>query len=141
MLQIINSSKTLLSEKAEAHRRLAILYLIPANPGHNPEKALEQLGKFLELTPNRLDKKEASDWVRALEISGDDCGVIKEKHQSLSTQLSKIDRENKKLTATNSRLVKEKEELAAANKELKKIIDKIKKLDLSMEQKKKDYLR
>ncbi len=120
-------------QKAEAHRRLAILYLMPANPDRDPEKAANELGKFLEAAPRRLNRAAAADWVTAL---------------NSEARFRKLRNENRKLAARaelaekeNRQLATEKEELAAIIAEQKMTIGRIKQLDLSLEQKKRTLLR
>jgi|GEM_PF-5180610 len=138
--QITDTAQTSNEDKAEAHRRLAILYLIPKNPGRDRQKAVEELGKFLELDPHGLDRKEAADWVLALK-TGEECRDLQGKNQKLSAKAARLDKEKKELEATNLRLAEEKEKLTAANAELTKTIERIKKLDLSLEKKRRNYLR
>lgn len=138
--QITTTAETGNEDKAEAHRRLAILYLIPKNPGRDRQKAVEELGKFLELAPRGLDQAEAADWVLALK-TGEECRDLQEENLRLSVNTARLDKEKKKLAATSLRLAEEKEKLTAANAELTKTIERIKKLDLTLDKKRRDYLR
>ncbi|MFO7605117.1 MAG: hypothetical protein R6W72_02270 [Desulfurivibrionaceae bacterium] len=132
-LRIILDSGADREEKAEAHRRLAILYLMPANPDRDPEKAANELGKFLEAAPGRLNRAAAADWVKAL---------------NSEARFRKLQNENRKLAVRaelaekeNRQLATEKEELSAIITEQKRTIGRIKQLDLSLEQKKRTLLR
>ena len=128
-------------EKAEAHRRLAILYLIPRNPDSDFRSAANELGKFLEIAPDKLDNLAAASWATALK-SG-------EEYQSLKTKVAAVAALNKKnsqlktkvaaLNKKNSQLTKEKKDLAEANTELMKTIEKLTKLDLSLEKKRRNF--
>jgi hypothetical protein len=128
--RITRDPATGIEEKAEAHRRLAILHLIPGNPERDPQKALDELGKFVELAPQRLDRQEAADWVLALNPGAGH----RQGDQNCAAKTAR-------LTAANFQRAKENEELTAANTELKETIEQIKKLDLSLEQKRRKLLR
>ncbi len=123
LTSISKDSNTSNTEKAEAHRRLAILYLVPRNPDSNLKSATTELGKFLEIAPHKLDNLAAANWAAALKSE--------EEHQNLR---NKVDALNKK----NYRLAEEKTALASKNTELMKIIEKLKKLDLSLEEKRRN---
>jgi hypothetical protein len=120
---ISKSAKTSAIEKAEAHRRLAILYLIPRNPDSDFQSATNELGKFLEIAPHKLDNPAAASWATALKFG--------EEYQRLKTKVGA-------LNIKNYRLAKEKTALADKNTELMKIIEKLKKLDLSLEEKRRN---
>ncbi len=125
-------------DKAEAHRRLAILYLIPRNPDSDFQRATSELGKFLEMAPDKFDDHATASWATALQ-SG-------EEYLSLKTKVATLEKENSKLKSKvgaldkkNSQLSKEKESLTVSNAELMKIIENLKKLDLSLEKKRRNF--
>ncbi|MDF1577773.1 MAG: hypothetical protein RQ753_04710 [Desulfurivibrionaceae bacterium] len=126
--------------KAEAHRRLAILYLIPANPDRDPQKAVEELGRFLELAPRRLDRAEAADWLTALNYEARLEGLDNE-NRELIARAALVEKKNRQLLTANRQLAIEKEELTAINTMQEETIGKIKQLDLALEQKKRRLLR
>ena len=113
---IISSKQASIKEKAEAHRQLAIIYLVPGNPKRSEKKAVDELGKYLEMTPGGLDKTEAASWATAI-------GSAKE--------YSELERKVKKLAAENRQLREQ-------NTRLEDNIEKLKNLDLSLEKKKKN---
>ncbi len=119
---ITERSKTAPNEKAEAYRRLAIIYLSPDNPKQDHKKALEELGNFLSLNSGKLDSYSASDWAKAIELS-------KEYEQSRQ-KISRLERKNRKLEKTITTLKGE-------NARLEKTIEQLKNLDLSLEKKRK----
>ena len=141
LARISEDTKTSNIEKAEAHRRLAILYLIPRNPDSDFRSAANELGKFLEIAPDKLDNLAAASWATALK-SG-------EEYQSLKTKVAAVEALNKKnsqlktkvaaLNKKNSQLTKEKKDLAEVNTELMKTIKKLTKLDLSLEKKRRNF--
>lgn len=107
-------------ERAEAHRRLAILYLIPRNPDSDFKTATKELGKYLEMAPDKLDNRAAANWATALK-SGKEHQGLKRKVAALNKKVRLLSNEKKDLTSTNA--------------ELKQTIEKLKKLDLSLEKK------
>ena len=117
-------------EKAEAHRRLAILYLNPKNPARDFRRAVDELGKFLELAPERLDAPTAASWATALK-SGEELQAMQEEILNLKKQMARLNRNNRQLA-------KDKKDLKTANTEFAEIIEKLKQLDLSMEKKRRD---
>ncbi|MEN8136197.1 MAG: hypothetical protein ABFS18_11780 [Thermodesulfobacteriota bacterium] len=127
---ITQDTKTTNLEKAEAHRRLAILYLMPRNPDSDFQSAVDELGKFLELAPNKLDTRAAASWATALK-SG-------EEYQGLKTKVETLNKKNYQLATEKESLAKTNTDLANTNAELRKIIEKLKKLDLSLEEKRRN---
>lgn len=131
LVVITQDQKISTMEKAEAHRQLSILHLSPRNPDNNFQSAIDELGKFLELTPNQLDQSAAASWAIALK-SGAEYREMKEQHQKLKNKIDKLE-------GKNYRLSKEKKALNTANAELKKTIEKLKNLDLSLEKKRRNF--
>jgi hypothetical protein len=131
LLVITQDPETSAMEKAEAHRRLAILYLVPGNPDGDFRRAVDELGKFLESAPEKLDRPAAACWATALK-SGEEFQDMKKQSQNLKTKVVRLDVNNRQLS-------KEKTDLKAANSELKQTIEKLKKLDLSLEKKRRDF--
>jgi hypothetical protein len=114
---ITKSRQASTKEKAEAHRQLAIIYLIPRNPKRSEKKALNELGKYLEMTPGGLDRATAASWATAIRSSRD--------YRELERKIKKLDSENR--------------QLATHNAKLEENIEKLKNLDLSLEKKKKSF--
>ena len=114
---ITKSKQASIQEKAEAHRQLAIIYLIPRNPKQSEKKALNELGKYLEMTPEGLDRATAASWATAIRSSRD--------FRELERKVKKIGSKNRKLAAHNAKLEEN--------------IEKLKNLDLSLEKKKKSF--
>ncbi|MCK4839896.1 MAG: hypothetical protein KAS94_13915 [Desulfobulbaceae bacterium] len=138
LTKITKSTTTSNLEKAEAHRRLAILYLIPRNPERDFQRATNQLGKFLEMTPNKFDDHATASWATALK-SGEEYLGLKTKVAILDKTNSQLEAKVVALNKKNSQLTKEKKSLAVSNAELMKIIENLKKLDLSLEEKRRNF--
>lgn len=115
--------RTSTAERAEAHRRLAILYLIPRNPANNFQTATKELGKYLEMAPDNFDFSAAANWATALK-SGKEYQDLKIKAAAL----------NKKVHLQSN----EKRVLVNSNAELRQTIEKLKQLDLSLEKKRRN---
>ena len=111
------SKQATIQEKAEAHRLLAIIYLIPRNPKQSEKKALNELGKYLEMTPGGLDRTTAASWATAIRSTRN--------FRELERKVRKLGGENRQLTAHNAKLEED--------------IEKLKNLDLSLEKKKKSF--
>ncbi len=125
-------------DKAEAHRRLAILYLIPRNPDSDFRSAASELGKFMEMAPEKFDDIAVASWATALK-SGEESLALKTKVATLEKEKSQLKTKVAALNKKNSQLSKEKDSLAASNAELMKIIENLKKLDLSLEKKRRNF--
>ena len=124
LTKIVKSPQVSDQEKAEAHRRLAIIYLIPRNPQQDQKKALNELGKFLEMAPGELNQTSAASWATAIKSAGE--------YKELERKAKKLGSENRKLTEANRNL-------AASNARLEADIEKLKNLDLSLEKKRKSF--
>jgi PBP1b-binding outer membrane lipoprotein LpoB len=120
LTEITRSPQTSKQEKAEAHRQLAIIYLIPRNPKQDPNKATNELGKFLEMSPDGLDQASAASWATAIKSA---------------REYREMERKAKKLSGENRQLTKANKKLAARNAKLEEDIEKLKNLDLSLEKK------
>jgi hypothetical protein len=117
---ITRSPQTSKQEKAEAHRQLAIIYLIPRNPKQDPNKAINELGKFLEMSPGGLNQASAASWATAIKSA---------------REYRELERKAKELSNKNRQLVKANKKLATHNAKLEDDIEKLKNLDLSLEKK------
>lgn len=124
LTMIAKSPQASAQEKAGAHRQLAIIYLIPRNPQQDQKKALDELGKFLEMSPGELDQAAASNWSTAIKSAGE--------YEKLARKAKKLGSENRKLTEANRNL-------AASNARLEADIEKLKNLDFSLEKKRKSF--
>ena len=125
-------------EKAEAHRRLAILYLIPRNPDSDFRSAANELGKFLEIAPDKFDDLSAASWATALK-SGEEYQSMKTKVAALTEKNELLQTKAAELDKNNDQLTKEKKSLTISNTELTKTIENLKNLDLSLEQKRRNF--
>ena len=124
LTRITRSPQTSKQEKAAAHRQLAIIYLIPRNPGHDQNKAVDQLGKFLEMSPGGLDQASAASWATALKSARE--------YQDLERKAKKLGNKNRQLTKANKKLT-------SRNAKLEEDIEKLKNLDLSLEKKRQRF--
>ena len=125
-------------EKAEAHRRLAILHLIPRNPDSDFRSAANELGKFLEIAPDKFDDLSAASWATALK-SGEEYQSLKTKVAALNEKNEQLQSKAAELDKKNEQLTKEKKSLTISNTELMKTIENLKKLDLSLEKKRRNF--
>jgi hypothetical protein len=124
LTEITRSPQTSKQEKAAAHRQLAIIYLIPRNPKQDQNKALKELGKFLEMSPGSLDQASAADWATAIRSA---------------REYRDLERKAKKLSNENRQQAKANKKLAARNAKLEEDIEKLKNLDLSLEKKRQRF--
>lgn len=124
LVLITKDQKASPEKKAEAHRRLAILYLNPRNPHRDFRQAIEELGNFLAAAPAQLDRAAAASWATALRAG--------QEYQELEKKVANLDRENRQLR-------KETEELGNTNANLQTTIEKLKNLDLSLEKKRRNF--
>lgn len=120
---ITEKSKTVPNEKAEAHRRLAIIYLSPGNPQQDHGKALAELGKYLSLDPGKLDRSTVANWVKAIESA--------KEHEQTRKRVAQLEKKNRGLEKTIAKL-------QAQKTKLEKTIEQLKNLDLSLEKKRKN---
>lgn len=110
---------------AEAHRRLALLYLLPNNPMRNEKKAAKALRSYVKMSPEGTERLENSLWLQLLE-----------------EKLALGERKRKELTACDAekqRLAEQAEDLSAKNTKLNEDIEKLKLIDLSVEKKRKSF--
>ena len=121
---ITGSPQTSKQEKAEAHRQLAIIYLIPRNPKQDQNKAVNELGRFLEMSPGGLDQASAASWATALKSA---------------REYRELERKAKNLSGENRQLATANKKLAAYNAKLEEDIEKLKNLDLSLEKKRQRF--
>lgn len=119
------------ARRAEAHRRLAILFLIPRNPARDLARGLEELGHYLEAAPEKMDRPAAAGWATAIKFWTE--------QEELEKKISALKKAVADLDEKNRQLAREKEDLGSTNAELKKIIEKLKNLDLSLEKKRRDF--
>ena len=119
---ITEKSKTVPNEKAEAHRRLAIIYLSPDNPQQDHRKALAELGRYLNLDPQKLNRSTVASWVKAIESA--------KEHEQTRKRVVQLEKKNRDLGKTIAKL-------KAQKTKLEKIIEQLKNLDLSLEKKRK----
>jgi hypothetical protein len=124
LIETTKSPQTSRQEKAAAHRQLAIIYLIPRNPKQDQNKALKELGKFLEMSPGGLDQASAADWATAIRSA---------------REYRDLERKAKKLSNENRQQAKANKKLAARNAKLEADIEKLKNLDLSLEKKRQRF--
>ncbi|MEN8142607.1 MAG: hypothetical protein ABFQ82_03295 [Thermodesulfobacteriota bacterium] len=119
---ITEKAKTVPNEKAEAHRRLAIIYLSPGNPKQDQKKALAELGKYFSLNQGKLNRSSIASWAKAIESA--------KEFEQARQKISRLEKKNRNLGKTEAKLKEQ-------NAKLKKTIEQLKDLDLSLEKKRK----
>lgn len=103
--------------KAQTYLRLAMWHVSHANPNQNYSRALKELGVYVSLTPDNEVPEAVRDWIVAL--------------QEIDRVTQEIDRGTEDLKKAKQRA----NQLSRENKELKDSIEKLKALDLKMEEK------
>ena len=109
-------------KKSEEHRRLAIIYLSPGNPNQDHNRAITELGKYLNLQPEDLDRATAASWAKAIESA--------KEFEQTRRKISQLEKKNRSLSKTVDNLKEQ-------NNRLEKTIGQLKDLDLNLEKKRK----
>lgn len=121
------------AEKGEAMRRLALLYLASQNATRNMGLAAEAQSGYLALRPAEPARQEGEIWLALIQE-----GLASE--QLMQQQLKKIGEKERaldELVAEKQRLAVQLASLEAVNAKLKTDIEKLKFIDISVEQKRK----
>lgn len=130
---------------ADLHLKLARYYLSYNNPRHDYHKALMHYESFADLDKKRASQQEIQNWLAVLrrqrELSarierGEDHGTeFAEKDE----EIGRLNKEIKQLHTTLAAAREENNKITADNRELKTTIEKLKFLDLTLEEKRKNY--
>jgi len=108
------------SVRAEAHLRLAMLYLHDENPGLDYSRALEELKKYKSLSSNGDNKNE----IRGL--------------LALLQKFERVMEQNKEKERAIQALTREKRILIRENQQIKETIDELKDMDVRIEEKRRE---
>lgn len=122
-------------ERAEALRRLALLYLAPENPARNLALAAKSQAAYLQLQTQETARQEGEIWLALLREA-------LESEQLLQQQTEKIREQERTLAgfgAEKQRLAQKIAAQEAVNAKLKADIEKLKSIDLSVEMKRKSF--
>ncbi len=123
------------AEKAEALRRLALLYLAPHNPARNLTLAAEAQAAYLKLQPPEAARQEGEIWL-ALVL---DSLRVERLLQQQSEKIQERDRVLAELGGEKQRLAQKIAAQETVNAKLKADIEKLKFIDLSVEKKRKSF--
>ncbi len=119
------------SVRAESHLQLAFLYVNSRNPQLNYSRALQEMKRYLSMSPAKAQKDDFRNWLAILteldRVRKDKKGT-EEKKQDLQTQIEKLRISLEKVQEANRNLGDE-----VAN--LQEMIEKLKDLDFKMEEK------
>ena len=119
------------SVRAQSHLKLAFLYVNWRNPMLNYTRALQEMRSYLTLSSSKVQTDDFQNWfavLKELDHVRKDKKETEEKKQDLETQIEKLRISLKKVQDTNKNLG---DELT----NLHKMIEKLKDLDLQMEEK------
>ena len=119
-------------EKAENQHRLALLYLMPANPHRDLRKGAAALQNYLQQLPEGLAKTEGNLWLQLLR----DKITLEKGYRELR---ERSDSETAALEKEKQHLSLRLKDLADDNAKLKQDLEKLKMIDLSVEKKRKSY--
>jgi len=122
-------------ERAEAFRRLALLYLAPHNPARNLALAAEALASYLKLQPAGPARQEGEFWLALVQ----DSLACERLLQQQGEKTREKDAQLAELGAEKQRQAQKFAALEAANAKLKADIEKLKFIDLSVEKKRKNF--
>jgi hypothetical protein len=128
----IDSANSTAHEKAESQHRLALLYLLPANPHRDLHKGAVALQGFVEQIPDGLVKQENSIWLKLLRDKILQEKSLKELEERSGLATTALEKEKQQLS-------QQVQDLTDSNARLKQDMEKLKMIDLSVEKKRKSY--
>jgi hypothetical protein len=134
-IQSLNEQKKITSsdtEKAQIHLKLAALYSHYKNPNTDYSRALKELREYITLDPEGGKRTEIQNWLAILQT------LKRERKTKESFGLN-----NRKLKSEVTRLEKLKSEIDRLENEkklMKETIEKLKHLDIRLEEKRKQEL-
>jgi len=128
------------SVRAQAHLKLAFLFLNHRNPQLNYPRSLQEMKSYLSMAPAKAATDDLQNWLAALQEmehlrkSGWEEGM---KNQSLQAQLEKLHPVLEKMKEANKILRDEVAGLKEMNAKMKETIEMLENFDLQMEEKRK----
>ncbi len=140
-------TETVDAKKAKLYLNLALLHASFENPEKDYLKAGKALDEYIKLSPGEekdfevqnlrtmlmdISKKGKNKLVRKIR-------VLKKEKSKLTYQKNALTSKNKKLSSAKKALEKNKKELTAKTRELAKTINKLRMLDMKLEEKRKSY--
>jgi len=128
----IDSANSSALEKAANQHRLALLYLLPANPHRDLHKGAVALQSYVKLIPDGLDKQENSIWLQLLQDRISQENSLKELEERSGLATTALEKEKQQLS-------QQVQDLTNRNARLKQDLEKLKMIDLSVEKKRKSY--
>ena len=105
------------SVRAKSHLKLAFLYVNSRNPQLNYSRALQEMENYLSMAPEKMQEDDIKNWLAALR------------------EISKLQASLKKAQGANIHLREEVTSLKETNNKMVKTIEKLKTVDLQMEEK------
>jgi len=127
-----SSSDTPVLENVENQHRLALLYLLPANPNRDLNKGARALKNYVEQLPEGMAKLENGLWLQLLQDQILLDKKFNELEETSGRNTTSLEREKQQLT---QRI----QDLTNSNAKLKQDMEKLKMIDLSVEKKRKSY--
>ena len=127
-----------ISVRTESHLQLAFLYVNYRNPQLDYTRALQEMESYLSLSLNEEQSDNFRDWLAVLRKMNDlrkDRMEIGKKNQDLQTHIEKLQASLERVQKTNSNMRGEVASLKEMNKKMTEAIERLKSLDLQMEEK------
>ncbi len=133
------------SVRAQSHLRLASLYVNSRNPHLNYTRSLQEFGNYLSLAPAKPLTEDSRNWLAALremERLRNERAKMETRSKGFQNQIERLQVSLEKTQETNKNLQVSLEKAQESNKNLreevanlKEMIEKLKNLDLQMEEK------
>jgi len=126
------------SVRAQSHLQLAFLYVNHRNPQLNYARALQEMESSLSLSPAKPETDHIQNWLavlREMDHLGKGRIEMVKKNQGLQTQLERLQASLEKVQKSNLSLRDEVASLKEMNSKMKETLERLKSLDLQMEEK------
>lgn len=126
------------SVRAQSHLQLAFLYVNYRNPQINYTRALQEMESYLSLSPAKAPTDGFQSWLavlREMDHLRKDGIEIGKKNQDLQTHIEKLQVSLEKVQKANINLRDEVSSLKEMNNKMIETIERLKSLDLQMEEK------
>ncbi len=105
------------SVRAKSHLKLVFLHVNSRNPQLNYSRALQEMESYLSMAPEKMQEEDIKNWLAALR------------------EISKLQASLKKVQGANIHLREEVTSLKETNNRMARTIEKLKTVDLQMEEK------
>jgi len=126
------------SVRAQSHLQLAFLFVNHRNPQLNYARALQEMERFLSLSPDKAQADQIRNWLAVLRETdhrGKDRTEMEKRNQALQTQLERLQASLEKVQKVNVSLRDEVASLKEMNSKMIETLERLKSLDLQMEEK------